>query len=77
MIPLPRDFQDFLKLLNAGRIRYVVIGGYALAYHGYVRYTGDLDIFAQEQARQRQAKRPGRCRSPDREGCPDRAPPLI
>jgi hypothetical protein len=45
MIPLPRDFQDFLRLLNANAIKYVVIGGYAVAYHGYVRYTGDLDIF--------------------------------
>jgi hypothetical protein len=44
MIPLPRDFQDFLRLLNANAIRYLVIGGYAVAYHGYVRYTGDLDI---------------------------------
>ena len=47
MIPLPRDFQDFLRLLNANGIKYVVIGGYAVAYHGYVRYTGDLDIFAE------------------------------
>ena len=47
MIPLPRDFQDFLRLLNANRIRYLVIGGYAVAYHGYVRYTGDLDIFVE------------------------------
>ena len=42
MTPLPRDFQDFLRLLNANAIRYLVIGGYAVAYHGYVRYTGDL-----------------------------------
>lgn len=27
MIPLPRDFQDFLRLLNANEIRYVVVGG--------------------------------------------------
>jgi hypothetical protein len=47
MIPLPRDFQDFLRLLNANEIRYVVIGGYAVAFHGYVRYTGDLDIFVE------------------------------
>ena len=47
MIPLPRDFQDFLRLLNANAIRYVVIGGYAVAFHGYVRYTGDLDIFVE------------------------------
>ena len=37
MIPLPRDFQDFLRLLNANATRYVVVGGYAVAYHGYVR----------------------------------------
>jgi hypothetical protein len=47
MIPLPRDFQDFLRLLNANAIRYLVIGGYAVAYHGHVRYTGDLDVFVE------------------------------
>ena len=47
MIPLPRDFRDFLRLLDANAIRYVVIGGYAVAYHGYVRYTGDLDVFVE------------------------------
>jgi hypothetical protein len=50
MTPLPRDFQDFLRLLNANAIRYVVIGGYAVAYHGYVRYTGDLDVFVELSA---------------------------
>ncbi len=47
MIPLPRDFRDFLGLLNTNAVKYVVIGGYAVAYHGYVRYTGDLDIFVE------------------------------
>ena len=47
MIPLPRDFHDFLRFLNANTIRYVVIGGYAVAYHGYVRYTGDLAVFVE------------------------------
>jgi predicted nucleotidyltransferase len=47
MIPIPRDFQDFLRLLNEGEVKYLVIGGYAVAYHGYVRYTGDLDIFVE------------------------------
>ena len=47
MIPLPRDFQDFLKSLNAAKVRYLVIGGYAVAYYGYVRYTGDLDVFVE------------------------------
>src|ERR1039458_5411727 len=47
MIPLPRDFQDFLRLLNANAIMYLVIGGYAVAYHGYGCDTGDLDIFVE------------------------------
>lgn len=47
MIPLPRDFQDFLRLLNENDVRYVVIGGYAVAYHGFVRYTGDLNVFVE------------------------------
>lgn len=39
------DFRDLLKLFNAHKVEYVVIGGYALAFHGAPRYTGDLDIF--------------------------------
>jgi len=42
---LPQDFKDFLKLLNSHRIKYLVIGGYAVGYHGYPRATGDLDIW--------------------------------
>ena len=34
MIPLLPDFKEFLQLLNANGIRYVVIGGYAVAFHG-------------------------------------------
>lgn len=45
MIHLPRDFSEFVQLLNAHGAEYVIIGGYALAVHGYVRYTGDIDFF--------------------------------
>jgi Nucleotidyl transferase of unknown function (DUF2204) len=45
MIPIPRDFLEFLELLDANAVKYVIIGGYAVAYHGYVRFTGDIDIF--------------------------------
>ena len=45
MIPFPKDFQDFLKLLDHRKVKYLVVGGYALGYHGYVRATGDLDLF--------------------------------
>jgi predicted nucleotidyltransferase len=45
MIPIPRDFREFLRLLNRQRVRYLVVGGYSVVYHGYPRYTGDIDIF--------------------------------
>ena len=40
-----KDFQDFLKSLNDEGVEFVIIGGYAVAFHGYIRNTGDLDIF--------------------------------
>jgi len=45
MIRLPPDFKDFLRLLNSHRVEYLLIGGYAVAYHGYPRPTGDMDIW--------------------------------
>ena len=47
MIPIPRDFLDFLRLLSAHKVKHLLIGGYAVAYYGYVRATGDLDIFVE------------------------------
>ncbi|NJC95296.1 MAG: hypothetical protein FIB03_02985 [Anaerolineae bacterium] len=44
-INLPLDFKEFLKLLNAREVRYLLIGGYAVGYHGYPRATGDMDIW--------------------------------
>lgn len=45
MIQFPRDYQGFLQLLTAHDVKYVVVDGYAVIFHGYVRYTGDLDVF--------------------------------
>ena len=42
VIELPRDFSEFLRLLNDREVRYLVIGGYAVGYHGYPRATNDL-----------------------------------
>jgi hypothetical protein len=39
-----QDFKELLELLNANHVEYVIVGGYALAFHGAPRYTGDLDI---------------------------------
>ncbi len=39
------DFKDILKCLNRNACRYLVVGAHAMAAWGYVRATGDLDIF--------------------------------
>jgi hypothetical protein len=45
MIQLPRDFKEFLQLLNSKEVDYLLVGGYAVSYHGYPRATGDMDIW--------------------------------
>lgn len=40
------EFKEFLRLLEEEGVRYLIVGGYAVAYHGHPRYTGDLDIWA-------------------------------
>jgi hypothetical protein len=42
---LPEEFKEFLKLLNECDIEYLLIGGYAVGYHGYPRTTADMDIW--------------------------------
>ena len=44
-IALPPDFREFLRLLNAHGVEYLLIGGYAVSYHGYARATQDLDVW--------------------------------
>jgi len=41
------DFQHFILELNACKVRYVLVGGYAVIYHGHNRTTGDLDIYVE------------------------------
>jgi len=48
------DFRELLALLNKHGVEFLIVGGYALAFHGAPRFTGDLDIFvrpAPENAR--------------------------
>ena len=44
-IELHPDFKEFLRLLNSHNARYLLVGGYAVGYHGYPRATGDMDIW--------------------------------
>lgn len=39
------DFNAFIELLNKHKVKYLIVGGYAVAFHGYVQATGDLDIW--------------------------------
>jgi len=41
---ISRDFEELFKTLNTFRIRYLVVGSYALAYHERPRYTKDIDV---------------------------------
>ena len=40
-----QDFKEFIQSLNDNQVRYLIVGGYAVALHGYPRYTKDLDIW--------------------------------
>lgn len=42
---IQQDFSEFLQLLGKYKVDYMVIGGYAVAVHGYPRFTKDLDVF--------------------------------
>jgi hypothetical protein len=44
---LPKDLREFIVLLNSHEVRYLIVGGYAVAYHGYPRATGDIDFFVE------------------------------
>jgi hypothetical protein len=42
---LAPDFNEFCGLLNEHRVEFVIVGAYALAFHGRPRFTGDFDVF--------------------------------
>ena len=43
------DFRELLALLNEHKVDYLIVGGYALAFHGAPRFTGDIDIFVRPE----------------------------
>lgn len=45
MTPLPLEFRDLLRSLNTQNVDYLVVGGWAVIHYGYVRYTGDFDVW--------------------------------
>ncbi len=45
VIRLPDDFIKFLSLLNVHQVEYLLVGGFAVGFHGYPRATQDIDIW--------------------------------
>lgn len=44
---IPKDLRAFVALLNADHVKYLIVGGYAVAFHGRPRFTGDVDLFVE------------------------------
>lgn len=42
------DFKDFLNILLKNKVDYILVGGYAVILHGYVRSTGDMDLWVRK-----------------------------
>lgn len=55
MDDLSNDFEELLAFLNAHRVRAIVVGGHALAFHGHPRYTKDLDVFVEPSSENAEA----------------------
>ena len=49
-MPLNKGLREFVALLNSNRVEYLVVGAFAVAFHGFPRYTGDLDILVRSTA---------------------------
>lgn len=47
---LQEDLKEFVELLNSLDVRFLIVGAFAVAYHGYPRYTSDIDIFVDRSA---------------------------
>ena len=47
IMDIPPDFKDVLELFNAHHVEYIIVGAYALAFHGVPRSTGDIDLLVQ------------------------------
>ena len=47
---LQKDLREFIELLNFRGVEYLVMGGHAVAFHGYPPFTGDIDFFIRADA---------------------------
>lgn len=42
---IQQDFEELLRLLEENKVEYLIVGGYAVAFHGFPRFTKDIDIY--------------------------------
>ena len=42
---IPQDFKEFLELLNANNVHYLIVGGYAVSYYSRPKFTNDIDVW--------------------------------
>jgi len=49
-LELHKDFKELLESFNRNEVKYLLIGGYAVGLHGYVRATNDIDIAVADDA---------------------------
>jgi hypothetical protein len=49
-VKLNIDLREFVALLNSVGAEYLVVGGHAVAFHGYPRFTGDIDFWVRSTA---------------------------
>ncbi len=45
-----QDFSDFLEALSKNKVAYLLVGGYAVILHGYIRSTDDMDVWVKKTA---------------------------
>ena len=44
---IPEDFKEFIALLNVHKVRYLIVGGYAVGFHSRPKFTQDIDIWVE------------------------------
>lgn len=49
------DVRDFIRCLHKHQVRHLIVGGNAVIFHGFIRYTGDIDFFYEDTDRNRAA----------------------
>ena len=68
-----RDFAEFIRILVRHRVRFLVVGAYALAHHGYARATNDVDVLIATDEQNRARVRAAAARPPSNSSVSRRA----